>query len=246
MGKKVLMINGSFRKKNTYGLLVQIGQILKGHDIETEIINLFDYEIKDCTGCDDVCIRQKGCHIKDGVPVIMQKIIDSDGLVLSSPVYLGGATSKFKAFADRTNEWFHKPEPVGKPVLFVATTAVSGIKDVLRYFDQFAVGFGGRKGGSISRTNKNFNLPVKESELAGFLSLLQNDKKYYRPSMNEVVIFEVQKVLAIKSGGEDKKFWEEKNWNGKSYYYDCKMGPGKKLFSKMMFRILSKAIKLPE
>jgi len=246
MSKKVLMINGSFRKRNTYGLLAQIGKILKSHGIETEILNLFDYEIKDCTGCDDLCIRRKGCHINDGVPLIMQKITDSDGLVLSSPVYLGGVTSKFKTFADRTNEWFHKPEPVGKPVLFVVTTAISGIKETLHYLDLLATGFGTRKGGSITRTNKDLSEPVKESELSRFLQLLQNEKKHYKPSINEIVIFEVQKVLAQKSSGEDKKFWEEKNWNDKCYYYECEIGPLKKTFSKMMHGILSKAIKLPE
>ena len=243
MSKKVIMINGSFRKKNTYNLLVQIGELLKPHDIETEIINLFDYTIKDCVGCDDTCIRQGNCHVQDDMPVIMQKILDSDGMVLGSPVYLGGVTSKFKAFADRTNAWFHKPEPIGKPVLFAATTVVSGIKETIHYLDQLATGFGARKGGSITRTKGTFNIPVAEKEVSRFLSLLHKDKKYYQPAMNEIVIFEVQKVLALKSDGDDKKYWEGKGWFKKGYYYDCRMGLAKKVFSKMMFNILSGAIK---
>ena len=243
MTKKILMINGSYRKKNTYNILVQIGQILKKHDIEAEILDLFDYEIKDCTGCDDICIQQGNCHMQDGMPEIMKKIMDSDGLVLSSPVYLYGVTSKFKAFVDRTNVWFHKPEPAGKPVLFVTTTTVTGIKETTRFFEQYATGFGGRKGGFITRTRKTLDNPVEEQELSRFLSLLQQDKKYYRPSMNEIVIFEVLKVLALKSSGADRKFWEEKNWIDKCYYFDCKMGFAKKAFSKMMFKILSNAMK---
>ena len=243
MSKKVLMINGSFRKKNTYNILVQIGQILKKHDIESEILNLFDYEIKDCTGCDEVCIGHGACHIKDGMNEIMRKIMECDGLVLSSPVYLFGVSSKFKTFADRLNVWFHKPEPAGKPVLFAATTTVTGLKETIHFFDQFATGFGARKGGSITRVHKTLNVPVAEKEVSGFLSLLQKDKKYYRPSMNEIVIFEVLKVLALKSNGADRKFWEEKKWLDKLYYYDCRMGILKKLFSRMMFKILSNAMK---
>ena len=243
MGEKVLIINGSFRKKNTYGLLVQIGELLKNHGIESEIINLFDYEIKDCTGCDDICIRQGSCQKKDDMPGIMQKILESGGLVLSSPVYLGGVTSKFKAFADRTNAWFHKPEPVGKPVLLAVTTAITGIKETQHFLDQLVTGFGARKGGVVTRTIKNFNKPVGEKEIQRFVSLIQKDKSDYRPAMNEIVIFEVQKVLAQKSNGDDKRFWEDKNWNNKPYYYDCKMGIAKKVFSKMMFKILSNAIK---
>ena len=56
-------------------------------------------------------------------------------------------------------------------------------------------------------------------------------------------MFEVQKVLALKSTSETKKIWEEKNWLNRWYYYDCKMGLLKKGFSRMMFKILSKAMK---
>jgi len=243
MGKKVVMINGSFRKKNTYNLLVQIGQILKNNDIETEILNLFDYEIKDCTGCDDSCIGKGHCNVKDDVPKIMQKILESDGVVFSSPVYRSGVTSKFKAFADRTNAWFHKPETAGKPVLLVTTTAISGTKETIHFLDQLTTGFGVRKGGSISRAISTFGVPVKEKELSKFLSLLQKDKKRYRPSMNEIVIFNVQRALASKSKGDDNRYWKEKDWLNSRYYYGCRMGPAKNIFSAMMFRILSKAIK---
>ena len=243
MSKKVLMINGSFRKKNTYNILLQIAQILKNHDVESEILNLFDYEITDCTGCDEVCIQQGACHIKDGMSEIMQKIMDSDGLVLSSPVYLFGVTSRFKTFADRLNVWFHKPEPAGKPVLFAATTTVTGIKETIRFFDQFSTGFGARKGGYVTRVHKTLNVPVAEKEITKFLSLLQQDPKYYKPTMNEIVLFEVLKVLALKSSGADRQFWEEKKWIDKVYYFDCKMGVGKKLFSRMMFKILTNAMR---
>ena len=243
MSKKVLMLNGSYRKKNTYNVLTQIAEILKSRSIESEILNLFDHKILDCTGCDEICIKQGSCNVKDDMPVIMQKIIDCDGLVLATPVYRSGVTSKFKAFVDRTNAWFHKPEPAGKPVLLAATTAISGMKDTLHFLDQFATGFGARKGGAVIRSLGSFNVPVKEEELEKFLSLLERDKKDYQPTMNEIVIFEVQKVLALKSNGDDRKFWEGKKWLDRWYYYDCKMGLHKKLFSRMMFKILSSKIK---
>ena len=244
MSGKVLLINGSFRKKNTYNILVQIEQILKNQNIESEILNLFEYDIKHCIGDDESCIKKGVCSQKnDDMEKIRQKIMESDGIVLSTPVYLGGATSKFKSFADRTNGWFHMPETAGKPALLVVTTAMTGIKETSLFLDQLITGWGCRKGGVIVRTAKNFNAAAGEKELSKFLSLIKKDKKYYRPSMNEIVIFEVQKVLAMKSSGADKKFWEEKDWNKKCYYYDCKMNPAKKVFSKMMFKILSGAIK---
>lgn len=242
MNKKVLMINGSFRKKNTYKLLLQIEQILKKQDIEVEILNLFDYEIKDCIGC-ELCIHKNGCAIKDDMALLKQKIMDSDGIVLSSPVYLRSVTSKFKTFADRTCSWFHKPEPIGKPVLFVTTTASTGIKETKKFLGAFANGFGARIGDFISRKEHKLNESVKEKEVSRFLSLLKKDRSEYRPKMNEIVLFQVQKVLALKSSNDDRTFWVEKNWLDKPYYYKCKIGFAKRIFSKMMFKILTKAIK---
>lgn len=244
MNQKILMINGSPRKKHTYNILLQVGEILKNHNIEFEIINLTDYNLKNCAGCDITCINNKGCNTKDDMPILLQKIMESDGLVFASPVYLNGVTSLFKNFADRTNTWVHNPAPAGKPVLSVATTAATGLKQTKQFLESFAVGFGGRKGDFISRSNKNINLAVKEKELSRFLSLLKIDKRKYRPSIKEIVMFEVQKVMAIKFGGGNREFWEEKAWLNKYYYYECKIGFGKKIFAKMMFKILSKAIKI--
>ena len=238
------MLNGSYRKRNTSNVLLQIEKILKDHDIETEIINLFDFEILHCIGDDESCVKKGGCSQQgDDMQKIRQKILDSDAIVLASPVYLGGVTSKFKAFADRTNEWFHKPAPAGKPVLLVVTTAVTGIKETVHFIDQLSTGWGARKGGVISRKSANIAAPVGEKELSQFVSLIHTDKKHYSPSMGELVIFEVQKVMAGKSNGSDRKFWEEKKWLEKYYYYDCSLNIFKKLFSKMMFKILSNAMK---
>ena len=244
MKKKVLMINGSVRKKNTYGILVQIGELLKRHDVESEILNLSDYQIKACNGCDETCIHNNGCNTKDDdMLALKQKLLESDGIVLSSPVYLSGVTSIFKAFADRTNVWFHNPETAGKPVLLVSTTESSGMKETMKFLDSLVTGWGARKGGSITRIGKGMKEPVTENEVSGFISLLTTDPEKYKPAMNELVIFVVQKVLALKFGESNKRFWEEKGWLDKYYYYPCKINPGKKLFSKMMTKIISNAMK---
>jgi multimeric flavodoxin WrbA len=242
MNKKILIINGSFRKKNTYSLLLQTEKILNVRGFETEIINLFDYNIGDCMGC-EACVTGTGCNQNDDMVILMKKIMDSDGVVLSSPIYLNSVSSRFKTFSDRTNKWMHKPEPAGKPVLFVASTTFTGIKETNKFFRSYAVGFGARIGDFISRVEKKFEEPVQEKEMAKFLSLLEEDTKYYRPAMDEIIMFTVQKVLALKSTKEDRKYWEEKGWLDKRYYFPCKMSPGKMLFSKFIFKAISGAMK---
>ena len=242
MGKKVLMIDGSFRKKNTYGLLLQIEQILKARGIEVEIINLFDYEIKDCIGC-ETCVSHKACGQMDDMPKLRKKILDSDGVVMSSPVYVNSVTSRFKTFDDRTNGWIHKPEMAGIPALFVTTTTFSGIKEIKQFFLAYANILGVRKGGFISRVGEKIKDPVREAEVSGFLTLLDQDKKHYSPAMDEIILFTVGKALASKSTNDDRRFWEEKQLMDKSYYYPCNMNPFKKLFGKFMFKVISGSIK---
>ena len=84
--------------------------------------------------------------------------------------------------------------------------------------------------------------PVSEKEISGFLKLLSQDNEKYKPAMGEIVMFNVGKVLALKSDGVDRAFWEKKEWLDKKYYYKCRMNPFKKLFSNFMFKVLTKAI----
>jgi multimeric flavodoxin WrbA len=52
MNKKVIAINSSRRKKNTYGILQKLKEDFSKRNIDVEIINLFDHEIKECLGCE--------------------------------------------------------------------------------------------------------------------------------------------------------------------------------------------------
>ena len=241
MSKKILILDGSFRKKNTYNLLLQIERILNRKGYETEIINLFDVSINDCIGC-EACVSGTRCGQIDDMSALMKKFMDSDGVVLSSPVYLNSVSSRFKTFADRTNAWTHKPEPVGKPVMFVTTSAFTGINETRRFFSSFATTFGGRKGDFIARIKKNWALPVQEKELRKFLSLLEKDKKYYKPANADIIMFTVQKVLSQKADDDNKKFWVDRQWLDKSYYYPCKINIFKKLFGKFMYKVISGAM----
>lgn len=242
MAKKIIIIHGSSRKKNTYAVAQGVEQILRRRGMDTEILPLFDYEIKDCAGCEH-CVHQDGCSMTDDMRTVMEKIRESDGMVFASPVYMNGATSKFKTFADRTNAWVHKPELAGKPVLFVATTASTGRKDIQGFFEKYATGLGARKGELVFRSGKKMNQPVQEQEMKRFLALLEEEPPAYRPAMNEIVMFTVQKVMALQSEGSDRAYWEEKGWFDKPYYYPCAMNPAKKAFGKMMRSILSKAMR---
>jgi len=168
---KVIAINSSSRKKNTYGLIEQVKKILKDNNIGVEIINLFDYDIKTCIGCEH-CLVKGGCVLNDQTGGIMEKLKSCDGIILTSPVYMENVSGKLKTFVDRTCKWFHRPEIYGKPVLVISTTKGSGLKSTLKYLERVVIQWGGINAGKIGRSIRNIDNEISRSECENFIKYL--------------------------------------------------------------------------
>ncbi|MBM7614550.1 flavodoxin family protein [Alkaliphilus hydrothermalis] len=242
MNKKVIAINSSKRKRNTHQLLEQLKNQLKEKHIEVEILNLFDYEIQECIGC-EVCLRKGNCSLKDDHSLLMKKLTEYDGLVLSTPVYMGNVSGKLKVFVDRTCKWFHRPELVGIPVLSVATTSASGLGDTFKTLESVAIQWGAFPTDRIARQVKDLHISLEEKEYRQFLKHLNQPKSKYKPSMKQVIHFQVQKVLAEKVLPIDKDYWQQQGWTDKGYFYDSKAALTTKAFGNLFYRFLSSRVK---
>ena len=134
MKVKILGINGSHRKgrRNTvYMLEAAMEEAEKQGDVDTEIIHLYDKDIKYCVHC-DACVgnykreareenlgfysegRKRhpghalhGCVIKDDCQEIFQKIEEAHAVIFGTPVYILGMTSRLKALIDRMRYMVH-------------------------------------------------------------------------------------------------------------------------------------------
>lgn len=237
----VIAINSSKRKMNTYGLINQVKEMLKEDNINVEIINLFDYDIKPCIGCEHCLIKGK-CILTDDVSNIMEKIKLSDGIILTSPVYMENVSGSLKIFLDRTCKWFHRPEIYGKPTLVIATTKGSGLKTTLKYLERVVVQWGGFNAGKIGRDIRTIDDKIKISECKSFINHMNMDKKDYSPSLTSLIHFQVQKVLAKKVGYLDSEYWIEKNWNSEVYYFECKINFLKSITAKSFGKFLDSVV----
>lgn len=97
----ILGIVGSPRVKGNTELLV--AEALKAAaeaGAETELLRLADKEIKSCDACLS-CRKTGECVIPDEFNSVFEKMMDADGIILSSPVYFGSATPEMKALMDR-------------------------------------------------------------------------------------------------------------------------------------------------
>ena len=101
--KKVLILSGSPRKGGNSDILCD--EFLKGAlDAGNQVEKIFvaEKKIAPCLGC-YYCEKHGGrCALNDGMGDILQKIIDCDVLVLSSPVYFYSISAQLKAVIDRT------------------------------------------------------------------------------------------------------------------------------------------------
>ncbi|NCD33627.1 MAG: flavodoxin family protein [Spartobacteria bacterium] len=99
---KVLGIGGSPRKGGNSDVILQ--HVLKGvtdQSCAAEGIHLRDVHYQGCIGC-ECCRKDKICTgLKDGMSLIYQDILESQGLVLVSPTHQYNITSWMKAFIDR-------------------------------------------------------------------------------------------------------------------------------------------------
>ncbi len=100
---KLLSVLGSPKKKgNTAAFLSSIEDELSTR-AEIERINISDYRINGCFGC-DVCqkdISAPGCKQKDDFLQVAQYLLEADLIIYASPVYVWNFTAQLKALIDR-------------------------------------------------------------------------------------------------------------------------------------------------
>lgn len=73
---------------------------------EVEFINVFNLDIKHCTGC-CACVKTllsgKGnmCVLKDDFDWLLDKMYDADGIIVTDPIFEKGASGMFRTITDR-------------------------------------------------------------------------------------------------------------------------------------------------
>ena len=103
---KLIAINGSPRKTwNTATLLQKAAEGAASQGAQTELIHLYDLTFKGCVSC--FACKTKGgasyghCAVKDDLTPIFEKVLETDILILGSPIYFGSVTGEMQSFLER-------------------------------------------------------------------------------------------------------------------------------------------------
>ncbi|MDR3332338.1 MAG: flavodoxin family protein [Synergistaceae bacterium] len=104
--KKIIAINGGPRKNwNTVNLLQKTLDGASSTGALTEMIHLYDLDYKGCSSCFSCkkaeTYRDGKCAMRDGLSPVLDKIMESDAVVMGSPIYLGDVTGALRSLWER-------------------------------------------------------------------------------------------------------------------------------------------------
>ena len=100
---KIMAIIGSGVKGGTIDKMCRSilnGAEKAGH--QTDIIYLSDHKISPCMGCFQ-CLGDSNCTMEDDFNGVYQKCVESEVLILGTPIYMGNISGLMKNFFDRHN-----------------------------------------------------------------------------------------------------------------------------------------------
>lgn len=124
---KVILLNGSANKKgNTFTALSEIACQLEKNGVESEIIQLGNKPVRGCIACGQCRAKQLGhCVFDDDIcNHIVEKINESDALIVGSPVYYGQPNGAVLAALQRA--FFSGAKVQNKPAAAVAVCRRGG------------------------------------------------------------------------------------------------------------------------
>ncbi len=146
----------------------------------TVLLNISDYEIRPCTGC-DACVRRKPCPESehDDVPKIEEWLKKADGIIISAPSYFTGVPGVLKNLIDRSRPMKMNENELKNKVFGAISYAglrYGGQEHIVDYLNRFALGHGMIVVGAVGN-------PVKD----GFFGAgsLQTDNGKWRSAKDD-------------------------------------------------------------
>ena len=205
----IIGLNGSpksnFEKSSTRFLIQKALEGAEEEGFETDIVDLSQYDLKLCNGCDACLKRTCPLDEKDDMPKIKEKLLAADGFVFGSPSYFGGVTGLMKTVIDRSRD-LKMPEAklTWKTAGFVASAGlrVGGQESVFQAFINWCLGQG------MIIVGASGNPYTTAPFTAGTLSYDVDGKPKFRSGKDDPIAIVDAKVLGSSVAKVTKKLLE--------------------------------------
>ncbi len=164
---KIVLINGSPRKNRACNFLLE--QAIEGikliaDNIEIKKINITDYNITPCNGCDQCLRPPNDCPLaeSDDTNKLEDIVLNSDAIIIAAPNYFGSVSSQIKTLIDRSRPWKMKNYLLKDVIL--APMAATGLRNGGEGVISDLINFGLIQGMIV--VGNTFGSPVIEGNIA--------------------------------------------------------------------------------
>jgi Multimeric flavodoxin WrbA len=234
--KKITAFIGSQRKKATFQAVKNFEENLKSFgEFEFKYVFLKDYHLEFCKGC-NMCFDKGAefCPLKDDRDLLIEKINNSDGVIIASPNYSFQISAVTKNLLDRMAFNLHRPCYFDKVFIPIVTEGIFGGKAIIKYLATIGGNWGFQviKGCCITslepttlRQQKKNSKKIKLASKNFYKELMR--KKKPKPSLFNLLVFRMARTsrkLILDEEYYDYTYFKEKGWFESDYYYDTSLG----------------------
>jgi multimeric flavodoxin WrbA len=250
--KKVTAFIGTQSRKATYRAVQEFEKNLaQSGDVEFEYVFLSDYRLEFCRGC-KLCFNkgEQYCPLRDDRDVLLEKMQNSDGIILATPNYAFHVSARMKNLLDRLAFIYHRPRFFGKACTAVVVQGNTGGGEIAKYLCTAAehMGFHSSKG-CWART---LDPMTERQERVLCEKVRQSSARFYRelhrpvptPSFFRLMIFRMVRtsIKSVPQDFRDYQVYREMGWFESDYYYPTSLGPVKKIAGRFFDLIAPKVM----
>lgn len=178
---KILIINGSAHKGNTWKLVEEAKRCLSEYDDEVtfEEIHLIEEKIPFCIGCSN-CFRNghEKCPHYNVISKIIEKIENVDGIIFATTTYNMRETALLKNLFDHFCFMLHRPRFFKSKALVISTTGGVGGRAAVKSVKGTLMGIGFNRCYMFSKASFSWNAYVPDSKTLVYLKKVV--EKFYK------------------------------------------------------------------
>jgi len=157
------------------------------------------------------------CPIKDDAHLLLKKMLESDGIIFASPVYINQITGYLKTFFDRSSHLIHCLRLLGKYTGAVATSGGGPHEMVLNYLEHFSTMCGAQYvGGASTTVPVTLEIRDKAVKMGENLAEAIKNKREFPDQMKEIQSRRSYFKRIIEAHKEEwsgeYKYWREMGW----------------------------------
>lgn len=205
---------------------------LSSEEIEWKIYSSKDIKINSCLSC-NTCFQTGICKQRnlDDMELLKNYLIESDFIMLGSPVFAHNISGDMKTFIDRISYWMHMFRLAGKKCFVFSTCGTNGIETVTSYLNKCGTYLGldiiGFYNAIIYDKKAISNIDFLDKDLEVISKNIFKDvfiNKNLKSSRNQEIIFEQYKNYIVTLGNGKKtylyKYWNENGMLNCNNYQD--------------------------